>query len=157
MARIHPLVWMLAMLSVSWIALINSVPGASAQAFSNQKVDKMKICIDMEGTEITATLDDNAASRDFMSLLPMTLTLKDYASTEKVSDLPNRLSTQGDPGGYAPSVGDITYYAPWGNLAIFHKDFQYSSGLIRLGILDSGVELLRRPGEMKVTIRKADR
>ena len=76
MARIHPLVWMLAMLSVSWIALINSVPGASAQAFSNQKVDKMKICIDMEGTEITATLDDNAASRDFMSLLPMTLTLK---------------------------------------------------------------------------------
>jgi hypothetical protein len=30
-------------------------------------------------------------------------------------------------------VGDITYYAPWGNLAIFYRDFGYSPGLVRLG------------------------
>jgi hypothetical protein len=48
----------------------------------------------------------------------MTLTLEDYASTE------DRLSakeavTAGAPAGVDPSVGDIAYYAPWGNLAIF--------------------------------------
>jgi hypothetical protein len=36
-------------------------------------------------------------SRDFAALLPLTLTLKDYAATEKISDLPKRLSTDGAP------------------------------------------------------------
>lgn len=157
MKPMRSLVLLLAMFSASGMVLINGVPGARAQALSNQKVNMMKIRIDMDGAELTATLNDNAASRDFISLLPMTLTLKDYASTEKVSDLPKKLSTQATPGGYTPSVGDITYYVPWGNLAIFHKDFQYSSGLVKLGSLDSGIELFRRPGEIKVTIQKADR
>jgi hypothetical protein len=41
----------------------------------------------IEGTPITATLDDNEIARDFASLLPLTLT--DYAATEKISDLPS--------------------------------------------------------------------
>lgn len=34
-------------------------------------------------TRVTATLDDNATSRDFISLLPLTLTLEDYNGTER--------------------------------------------------------------------------
>jgi hypothetical protein len=49
--------------------------------------------------------------------------LKNYASTEKISYLARKLSTEGAPAGCDPDVGDITYYAPWGNLAIFYKDF----------------------------------
>ncbi len=112
----------------------------------------MKIRMDVEGTEVTATLDDNATSRDFVSLLPLTLTLKDYAETEKVSDLPKRLSTEGAPPGSDPSVGDIAYYAPWGNLAVFHRAFGYSTGLVTLGRIDAGVEALRRPGRLTVKI-----
>jgi hypothetical protein len=112
----------------------------------------MKIRITIEGTPITATLTDNATLRDFASLLPLTLTLKDYASTEKISDLPKRLSTEGAPAGVDPSAGDIAYYAPWGNLAIFHKAFDYSAGLIKLGTIDSGIEAFRRAGSFEVTI-----
>jgi hypothetical protein len=43
---------------------------------------------------------------------PLTLTLEDYASIEKISDLPERLSTEDAPAGIDPAVGDITYYAP---------------------------------------------
>lgn len=93
----------------------------------------MRMCISIAGEEIWVELDDSSTSKDFASLLPMTLTLDDYASTEKVSDLPRRLNTEGAPRGYQPSAGDITYYAPWGNLAIFYKDFGYSNGLVRLG------------------------
>ena len=96
----------------------------------------MKIQITIEGTPIVATLADNATSRDFASLLPLTLTLKDYASTEKISDLPRRLSTEDTPSGTAGSAGDITYYAPWGNLALFYRDSDYADGLVRLGRLD---------------------
>ena len=112
----------------------------------------MKIRLTVNGKTMTARLDDTPTGRDFLSLLPMTLTLEDYAATEKISYLPRKLSTAGAPAGTDPSVGDITYYAPWGNLAIFYKDFGYASGLIRLGRIDSGIEALSVPGNLKVTI-----
>jgi hypothetical protein len=49
-------------------------------------------------------------------------------------------------------VGDITYYAPWGNLAIFYRDFGYSSGLVSLGRIESGIEALSAPGAVQTTI-----
>jgi hypothetical protein len=124
----------------------------AAQGTSDQQVRTMKIRMDVEGTVITATLVDSATSRDFVSLLPLTLILKDYARTEKISDLPRRLSTEGAPPGSDPSIGDITYYSPWGNLAMFYRDFGYSTGLVKLGTIDSGVEVLNRPGALRVTI-----
>lgn len=44
------------------------------------------------------------------------------------------------------------YYAPWGNLAIFYKDFGYASGLVILGKIDSEVEALNVPGPIEATI-----
>lgn len=112
----------------------------------------MKIRIKVGDTVLTATLIDSKTTRDFISLLPLSLTLKDYAGMEKVSDLPKRLSTEDAPSGSDPSVGDIAYYAPWGNLAIFYRDFGYSSGLVIIGKIDSGIEALNVPGSVKVTI-----
>jgi hypothetical protein len=99
---------------------------------------------------------DSETARDFISLLPLTLTLSDYAQTEKVSDLPRRLSTAGAAEGAEPDVGDIAYYAPWGNLAIYYRDFGYSSGLVKLGSIDSGIEeLAAMSGDFSVTIELA--
>jgi hypothetical protein len=113
----------------------------------------VKIRLDVDGSILSATLDDSEAARDFASLLPLTLTLEDYAGTEKISDLPRRLSTKGAPAGVTASAGDICYYAPWGNLAVFYRPFRYSEGLVKLGALDDdGVDLLRRAGEMRVKL-----
>ncbi len=119
---------------------------------SPKEADSMKIRLKVGGTVLTATLIDSKTTQDFISLLPLTLTLKDYAGTEKISDLPKRLSTEGAPSGSDPSVGDITYYAPWGNLAIFYRDFGFSSGLVILGKIDSGIEAFKAPGSIIVTI-----
>ncbi|MGR5945516.1 cyclophilin-like fold protein [Enterobacter sp. C4G1] len=96
----------------------------------------MKLRIILDDKTITATLNDSQASREFAALLPLTLKLKDYAGEEKISDLPGRLSTESSPAGIAAKKGDITIYAPWGNLAIFYKPHGYASGLIKLGQLD---------------------
>lgn len=114
----------------------------------------MKIRFDVEGTVMAATLEDTAVARDFAALLPLKLSLDDYASTEKIAYLPRKLSTAGAPRGSDAHVGDIAYYAPWGNLALFHKDFEYSPGLVRLGRLDAGVEALRRPGPLRAAIER---
>jgi hypothetical protein len=42
----------------------------------------MKIRLTFDGKAIAATLFDNATARDFLSLLPITITLEDYNSTE---------------------------------------------------------------------------
>jgi len=64
----------------------------------------MKIRITIEDRVITATLYDNNTSRDFISLLPLTLTIEDYAGTEKISYLPKRLSTEDAPSGIDPQL-----------------------------------------------------
>lgn len=120
-----------------------------------QDANTMKIRFTIDGKELaTATLMDNATARDFLSLLPITITLEDYASTEKIAYLPRKLSTASAPAGSDPSVGDIAYYAPWGNLAIFYKDAGYARGLLPLGRVDSSIEVLRAAGRSKVTIER---
>jgi len=133
------------------------VPGqAAAQTVPGQQVSGMKIRMDIGGATISGTLTDSLTAREFASLLPLTVTLKDYAGTEKISDLPKRLSTEGAPRGFDPSVGDIACYAPWGKLAIFYRDFEYSTGLIKLGEIASGAATLSRPGSVQATITLAN-
>ncbi len=113
----------------------------------------MKLQLTVEGTDLKATLlSDSRAAQEFASLLPLILTLEDYASTEKVSNLPQRLSTEGAPSGSKATAGDITYYAPWGNLAIFYRDFRYADGLVTLGKIEGDIAVLKRSGPLKATI-----
>ena len=113
----------------------------------------MKINIKVGNEVVTATLIDSKTTQDFISLLPLTLTLEDHANTEKISNLPRRLSTEDAPPGSDPAVGDIAYYAPWGNLAMYYNDFGYSNGLVILGKIDGDIETLNVPGSVEVTIK----
>ena len=122
------------------------------KAQANMTQSQQKIRITVQGQILTATLNDSKAARDFAELLPLTLTLEDYAGIEKVSDLPKSLSVEGSPSGSEASVGDIAYYAPWGNLAIFYDDFRYSKGLIILGKIEGNIEVLKTAGSIKAHI-----
>lgn len=91
--------------------------------------------------EVIVTMLDNPASRDFMSLLPLTLEFSDYAKTEKIAYLPRKLSTKGSPTA-REAAGDFTYYAPWGNLAVFYQGAGSDGQLYVLGRIKSGKEKL---------------
>ncbi|MEH2084879.1 MAG: cyclophilin-like fold protein [Nostoc sp.] len=136
------------------LGCVDTNDSASTERTPGKKTNTMKIRIKLDNKTLTATLADNATSADFVSLLPLTLTLKNYASTEKIGDLPKQLSTEGAPAGCDPDVGDIAYYAPWGNLAIFYKDSSngYARGLIKLGKIDEDVGALNTTDDLKTTI-----
>ena len=135
-----------------------SLPTVACQPSENRKQEGkvIKVQIDVDGARVIGELDDGLAARDFASLLPLTVTLEDYGTIEKIADLPRRLDIRGMPAGTAAAQGDITYYAPWGNLAIFQKEFRYSEGLVKIGRIDVGLSALRRKGSIKATIRLAD-
>ncbi|MBV7459937.1 hypothetical protein KW832_09465 [Acidovorax sp. sif0632] len=115
----------------------------------------MKIHLQIDGAIATATLDNNAAARDFVAQLPLSLTLQNYAEIERIATLPRKLSVDGAPAGITPKTGDINYYAPWGNLAIFVGDDAYARGLVRLGRVDTGLPAFQRQGPLKVRIERA--
>ena len=64
--------------------------------------------------------------------------------------MPKRLTPKGVPKGSNQLVGDVAYYAPWGNLALFYKGTAtQSNGLFILGKIDSGKEILNVSGSLK--------
>lgn len=112
---------------------------AIAPKARKRQVNALKIMITLPDKILTGSLDASPAAQAFSHMLPLTLTLEDYAETEKISDLPAKLPSQYATNGYTPVPGDIAYYAPWGNLAIFYKSFRHSPGLVRLGRINSGM------------------
>ncbi|GHH25247.1 cyclophilin-like fold protein [Streptomyces lanatus] len=100
----------------------------------------MNIRLTVDGRVIEATLNGSAAARDFAALLPLTLDPDDFQQTERIADLPKRLSTADAPPAADPNAGDLAFYAPWGNLALFYRDGHRSPGLVILGRLDRGAD-----------------
>ncbi|QUY50674.1 hypothetical protein JK621_11220 [Serratia plymuthica] len=118
-----------------------------------RQVKMHDIRIAIGSTHLTATLEDNPTARDFVKLLPLTLTLKDYGDAEKISGaLPQRLSQDAAPESDAGATGDIAYYAPWGNMAFYRGRGPEAAGVIKIGKITSGLEALNRPGSLRVTI-----
>lgn len=145
------------LLSVVLVSLMlsSNVHGQENSKDSNLAEAELKIRIVIGDTVLTATMYESPTTLDFLSMLPLTLKLEDYAKTEKISYLPRKLSIKDASSGSDPSPGDIAYYSPWGNLAIFYRDFGYSSGLIILGKLDSGIELLsKNAGSIEAKIER---
>ena len=139
--------------------IITSLLVLSAVALScrAEAAEVQRVRLLINGSELTAELADGAAARDFQALLPLRLPLQDFNSTEKISDLPRRLDASQAPDSCDPSAGDITWYAPWGNLAIFYRDFSRSRGLVPLGRITSDITPIAgaKNGDV-LTITRAD-
>lgn len=114
------------------------------------EVSSLDVNIIVGNRTITATMEDNAAARDFLSRLPLEVTLNDYNNiTEKIFYPNPTLTTEGGTRGCTPTPGDITIYAPWGNVAIFCKNWSHSNDLIKIGRINgNGIEALNIAGDI---------
>ena len=114
----------------------------------------MKIGLRVGDKALTATLIDSQTTRDFVSLLPFTLTMNDLFRREKFGHLPRAISEGGEPT-KRYEVGDVVYWPPGPDLAVFYRhDGQKipDPGIIVIGKIDSGVEALNVPGAVKVKV-----
>ena len=130
--------------------------GAEREEPETPDVSSLNVKITVGDRSLTATMEDNAAGRDFLSRLPLEITLNDYNNTtEKIFYPDPALTTEGVTRGCAPTPGDITIYAPWGNVAIFCKSWSHSRDLIKIGRIDgNGIEVLSVAGDIPVKIER---
>lgn len=112
---------------------------------TQETTSETRVSFTVGDTEIIVQLADNLTSRDFASMLPLTLEFEDFASMEKLSYLPRELTTEGVTGS-PPANGDLIYFVPWGNLGFFYdaerRDTSYDDRVIPIGTIVSGQERL---------------
>ena len=120
--------------------------------------DNMKISLRIENKALTATLINGKTAQDFVSLLPLTLTMNDLFGREKFAHLPRAISTEGKRT-HTYEVGDIAYWSPGPDVAIYYQhdgEKIPNPGIIVIGKIDSGVAVLDVAGSVKVTIELHD-
>jgi hypothetical protein len=117
----------------------------------------MKIRLKVEDKVITATLNDSKTARDFVSLLPLTLTMNDLFRREKFAHLPRPISEEGKRT-HTYEVGQVVYWSPGPDVAIFYRNDGEKiphPGIIVIGKIDSGVAALDVTGFMEAETRLA--
>jgi hypothetical protein len=119
----------------------------------------MRIRLTIGDQEATATLEDNLAARDLVSMLPVTVPMGDLFGREKPGPLPRALTREGEPV-FTYEVGQIAYWSPNHDIAIFYADDGAripSPGLIPLGTVDDGLEVIAGAGDdFRMTITALD-
>lgn len=96
---------------------------------------------------------DNPTVRDFLSLLPLQMTLEDFAGREKIGYLARKLAVNGSKGS-DPEDGDLIYFVPWGNLGFYYNatGIDYSDQTIHIGKYRATPAQLSRLEHQTVTV-----
>jgi hypothetical protein len=115
-----------------------------------------KIRIRIGSRTLTATVAQNKTARDFVSLLPLTLSMHDLFGREKAGALPRALARGGKPR-HTYAVGDIIYWPPGPDIAVYYRTGGPTipdPGVVRLARLDSGARAFAKPGTVRVRLER---
>lgn len=133
---------------------LQNVPAKLPSESANERVDGMKLSIKVGDKTVNATLIDNETTRDFVSLLPLMLTMNDLFGREKFAHLPRAISDKGQRR-RTYDIGQIVYWSPGPDVAIFYRHDAEEipgPGIIVIGRIDSGTDAFAVPGTVKVKI-----
>ena len=138
-----------------------AILGQAASGIDNTTTNRtpaMKIRLSVNNKVLTATLADNKTARDFISLLPLTLTMNDLFGREKYARLPRAISQEGKRTHTYPNWRPA-YWSPSHDVAVYYRQDDEKipePGIIVFGKIDSGVAALDVAGSVKVTIELHD-
>jgi hypothetical protein len=95
----------------------------------------------------TFTLNNSPAAKALCAQLPLEIAVEAYGGNEVIFYPPKKLDISETPAANA-KAGTLAYYAPWGDVVMFYKDFGRASGLYELGHVVSGGENVPRMSGM---------
>jgi hypothetical protein len=137
----------------------SSAPTAG-EAVPTDPTGTVRIRLIIGGDVATSTLQDSTAARAFAAMLPMTIDLRDLFGREEAGRLPRQLSIEGARREFDYRVGELAYWPPSNEIAIFYAEDGQAipqPGLVRLGIIDTGLEVIAAAGnDFELTIEPLD-
>ncbi len=114
---------------------------ASSHATENQNV--MKIRVEANGQSTVYELNGSPAAKALYDQLPLNIEVEDFGGNEKIFYPPRKLSTADTPLAANAKSGTLAYYAPWGDVVMFYKNFGSAAGLYELGHATSGEQYIK--------------
>ena len=145
------------LIAIALAAILGPTASRADNTTTNQ-TPAMKIRLRIDNKVLTATLADNKTARDFISLLPLTLTMNDLFGREKYARLPRAISQEGKRT-HTYQIGDLAYWSPSHDVAVYYRENGEKipePGIIVIGKIDSGAEALNVAGSVKITIELHD-
>lgn len=141
-------------LTTSGAAAETSATAAATATTGATQTASTKIRIRIGRRTLTATIARNATTRDFMSLLPLSLRMRDFLAQEKTAPLPRALARGGTPR-YRFSAGDIALWPPGPDVVVYYRRGTVPApGLVLLARLDSNARAFSVPGTVRVRFER---
>jgi hypothetical protein len=109
---------------------------------SSEDQTTMKINVKANGNTTVFELNNSPAAKELYAQLPLSITVENYSSNEKIFYPPKKLNTTDTPQADA-RAGTLAYYAPWGDVVMFYGSFGSAAGLYELGHAISGSEYIQ--------------
>jgi hypothetical protein len=117
---------------------------SSADTQNSPEASAMRIRVTIGRTTLDARLLDNATARDFASLLPLAISMRDLHGEEKYGPLPRALAAGNGQSTHA--AGEFGFWAPGTEIAVYYEDGESipSPGIVMIGRIDGLGDLLSR-------------
>ena len=100
----------------------------------------MKVKISSAGHEATFRLYDTRAAKDLYDQLPLHLELENFRDAQWMFYPPKKLAVTQAEAYHDGKKGELSYYAPWGDVFMLYKDFYAGDEMHRLGVNLSGID-----------------
>jgi hypothetical protein len=103
-------------------------------------MSNMVVSITSQGRTATFQLYDTVAAKDFYDQLPLNLPLKNFRDAQWMFYPPEKLSVTARESYHDGKKGELSYYAPWGDVFMLYRDFHAGDEMHRLGVGLSGID-----------------
>jgi hypothetical protein len=139
-----------AALGMSTVPAIGTDPSDAAPSSTTApQEDAVRIRLSIGNQEATGTLEDNAVTRDLVSLLPVTVPMNDLFGREKPGPLPRALTGDVEPV-FTYRIGQIAYWPPNHDIFVVYEGDGLQvpgPGLVPLGTVDTGLDVVAAAGD----------
>ncbi len=121
-------------------------------AFMGSAVAQQRILISSDWGNVTAELDDNAATRALVRMLPLTVEMRDHLRQEKTGYLPGPLPETERQLDF--SAGTLGLWNA-NHFVVYYRDGRVPRpGIIPLGRVTGDVSIFDRPGQVTIRLER---
>ena len=126
----------------------------ATMATAGEAMAQQRIVISSEWGNVSANLSDNDAAQELYEMLPLTIQMSDHLRQEKTGNLPSSLSSVARQREF--SKGTLGLWSS-SDFVIYYSDGRVPQpGITILGNVEGDVSIFDRPGEISITIQRAE-
>jgi hypothetical protein len=114
----------------------------------------MQVKITSKGHTATFRLYDTVAAKEFYDQLPLRLDLTNFRDAQWMFYPPEKLNVTAREAYHDGKKGELSYYAPWGDVFMLYKDFYAGDEMHRLGINLTGIEEIGKMSDNAIIEKK---